>query len=85
MLIEILGSSGLVQWTVAVPGSQKAVDLPDLRTLSDLGIKPGPITIAVSLASIQDFDYGSLVYRQLGARGWNAYATDVFQLHLAAP
>lgn len=85
VLIEILGSSGLVQWTVAVPGSQKAVDLPDLRTLSDLGIKPGPITVAVSLASIQDFDYGSLVYRQLGARGWNAYATDVFQLHLAAP
>ncbi len=85
VVIQILGNSGLVQWTVAVPGSQKAVDLPDLRTLSDLGIKPGPITISVSLANIQDFDYGSLVYRQLGTRGWNAYATDVFQLHLAAP
>ncbi|MGE0327906.1 MAG: IPT/TIG domain-containing protein [Polyangiaceae bacterium] len=85
VVIEILGNGGLVQWTIAVPGSQKSVQLPDLRTLSDLGIKPGPITIGVSLASIQDFDYGSLVYRQLGTRGWNAYATDVFQLHLAAP
>lgn len=85
VVIEILGNSGLVQWTIAVPGSQKSVDLPDLRTLSDLGIKPGPITIGVSLANIENFDYGSLVYRQLATRGWNAYGTDVFQLHLAAP
>jgi hypothetical protein len=30
------------------------------------------------LRHIEGFDYGSLRYRQLSERGWNAYATDTF-------
>jgi hypothetical protein len=36
------------------------------------------MAIVTSLAHIDGFDYGSLRYRQLAERGWNAYATDTF-------
>jgi hypothetical protein len=36
------------------------------------------MAIVTSLAHIEGFDYGSLRYRQLAERGWNAYATDTF-------
>ncbi len=85
VVVEITGNSGLLEWTIAVPGATKSVQLPDISSLPDLGLKPGPITLSVSAANIDNFDYGSLVYRQLATRGWSAYATDVFELHMAAP
>lgn len=85
VVVEITGNSGLLEWTIAIPAPAKSAQLPDISSLPDLGFKPGPITLSVSAAQIENFDYGSLVYRQLATRGWNAYATDVFQLHMAAP
>jgi hypothetical protein len=32
----------------------------------------------VSAAHIRDFVYGTLRYRQLSPRGWDAYATDAY-------
>jgi hypothetical protein len=36
------------------------------------------MVIEASLAHIEGFDYGSLRYRQLASRGWNAYASEYF-------
>jgi hypothetical protein len=44
----------------------------------DAALPGGSISIETTLAHINDFNYGSLRYRQLSERGWNAYATDVF-------
>ncbi len=74
---------GLVSWTVAAPAGVTQTKLPDLSQLgSELGLGAGPITIGVNTAHIDAFDYGSLRYRELGDRGWNAYAKDVFYAHL---
>ena len=79
-VLTLSTGGGLVNWTVAAPPGVTQTKLPDLSQLG-LGLS-GPITIGVSVAHIVDFDYGSLRYRQLGDRGWNAYATDVFYAHL---
>ena len=79
-VLTLSTGGGLVNWTVAAPPGVTQTKLPDLSQLG-LGLS-GPITIGVSVAHIVDFDYGSLRYRQLGDRGWNAYATYVFYAHL---
>jgi len=79
---EIQSGAGLVGWLVAAPGGPGPVRLPDLRALDgELALVPGPIAISVTAAHIDDFVYGSLRYRQLDRRGWNAHATDVFFAH----
>ncbi len=82
VVVDIDSGSGLVAWTVAAPAGVTSVRLPDLAQLgADLGLVPGPIKLKVSAAHIDGFVYGSLQYRQLGTRGWNAYAEDVFYAH----
>jgi hypothetical protein len=61
------------------PGSRRSLDLPDLRALSrQLGMTRGPISIAIAAAVIDEFDYGSLRYREFTSRGWDAYAIVVY-------
>jgi IPT/TIG domain len=76
---EVESAGGLIAWTVIAPGSNEAFSLPDLNALSpDLGVRPGPLTINVNAARIENFAYGTLRYRDTTQRGWTAYATDVF-------
>lgn len=82
-VIDLSSGVGLVHWLVAAPAGVTSITLPDLASLGpELGLIPGPVTIGVSGANIVDFDYGSLRYRQLDDRGWNAHATDVFYANL---
>jgi hypothetical protein len=86
-VLNIQSAGGLRNWLVAVPGPLEAAKVPDLAALSstlgeDLALIPGALTISVTRAHIEAFDYGTLRYRQLDDRGWNAYATDVFFSHL---
>ncbi len=81
---DIESGAGLVDWTVIAPGSDKSVHLPDLASLSSdlgFGVIPGPVSITVSAAHINSFDYGTLTYHQVGKYGWDAYARDVFNAH----
>ncbi len=81
-VITIASSGGLVNWTIAAPKGKSDIMLPDLKALDPAAALPaGPLTLAVSLAHIVGFDYGSLRYRELADRGWNAYATDIFFSH----
>ncbi len=68
---DVQSGAGLVGWTVIAPGSRQAFDLPDLDALSpDLGLVPGPLSITVNAARIEDFAYGTLRYRDTTQRGW---------------
>lgn len=81
-VFDVESGSGLVDWTVVMPGTDTSARLPDLDTLgSDLGVIPGPVSITVSAAHIKNFDYGSLNDSQLTKKGWDAYARDVFYVH----
>ncbi len=80
-VFEIVSGGGLVAWTVAAPAGVQSITLPDPAVLSELELQPGSITITVSAAHIDDFDYGALRYRQLDKRGWTKWATDVFYAH----
>jgi hypothetical protein len=76
-IVHVLGGEGLYDWTIVAPGPRSELALPDLSELG-AGFPVGSLAIHTTLAHIEDFDYGSLRYRQLESRGWNAYATDVF-------
>jgi hypothetical protein len=81
-LLEIQSGGGLVSWMIAAPAGVTSTKLPDLFALDpELGLIQGPVTIALTAAHIEEFDYGSLRYRQLDDRGWHAYATDLFYAH----
>lgn len=80
-VFQIDTGGGLSTWTVVMPRGVSSGTLPDLKALGDVGAPDGLVTITVSRAKIDDFDYGALRYRQLTSRGWDAYATDVFQAH----
>jgi hypothetical protein len=80
-LFQIDTAGGLSTWTVVMPRGVSSGTLPDLRALGDVGAPEGAVTITVSRAKLDGFDYGALRYRQLTSRGWDAYATDVFQAH----
>jgi len=79
-VIKLTAGAGLVEWLISVPPGKTSVELPDLASLG-MGLTPGPVDIAIYCGHVQPFDYGSLVYRQLGSRGWSAYAYDVFHVH----
>ena len=80
-VFEIVSGGGLVAWTVAAPAGVQSITLPDPAVLSELELQPGSLTISVSAAHIDDFDYGALRYRQLDKRGWTKWATDLFYAH----
>ena len=76
---DVESAGGLIAWKVIAPGSAESFSLPDLTAVGpDLGLSPGPITITVNAARIDNFVYGALRYRDIAQRGWTAYATDVF-------
>ena len=76
---EVESGGGLSAWKVIAPGSAESFSLPDLKALDpDLALSPGPLTITVNAARIDNFVYGALRYRDIAQRGWTAYATDVF-------
>jgi len=76
---EVESGGGLIAWKVIAPGSSQSFSLPDLKAVGpDLGLSPGPLTITVNAARIDNFVYGALRYRDIAQRGWTAYATDVF-------
>jgi hypothetical protein len=80
-VVKAKSGEGLVNWTIVMPQGVQAADLPDLAALGDdLGPLPGPVTFVVSAANVVEFDYGSLRYRHLGPRGWDAYARDSFHV-----
>jgi hypothetical protein len=79
VVFEIRSAGGLINWTVAAPGSSQAISLPNLKAISrDGALAAGALSIRVTAASIEDFDYGSLRYRQLSPRGFDAFALDAF-------
>ena len=80
-LFDIDTGGGLSTWTVVMPRGVSSGTLPDIATLGDVGAPAGPVTVTVSRARIDGFDYGALRYRQLASRGWDAYSIDVFQAH----
>ncbi len=85
-VLSLITSGGLVTWTVAAPPGVTEVQLPDIAALNaDFALPPGPLTVSISLAHIQQFSYGTLRYRHLSTQGWNGYATDVFYSHIAPP
>lgn len=77
-VVDVLAGEGLYDWTIVAPGARRELKLPSLEKLAPGAALPtGSIEIATTLARIDsDFDYGALRYRQLSARGWNAYASD---------
>lgn len=78
-VVRINAGEGLYSWTLVAPGPRSELKLPNLAALApDAALPVGSMAIETSLAHIEDFDYGSLRYRQLSERGWNAYATDTF-------
>ena len=78
-VVRIDAGDGLYEWTLVAPGPRNQLKLPSLEQLAPEAALPvGSISIETTLAHIDDFVYGSLRYRQLSTRGWNAYATDTF-------
>jgi hypothetical protein len=87
-VVRIGAGAGLYTWTLVAPGPRSELALPSLEELAPAGALPrGSTSIEVTLARIdaqektaggkpEPFNYGSLRYRQLDERGWNAYATD---------
>jgi len=78
-VLEITSGGGFVTWLVAAPGGTRDLTLPDLRSGFPAGaLVTGNIAVNVFGGHIEAFDYGQLRYRQLDARGFNAYSLDVF-------
>lgn len=78
-VVRVNAGEGLYTWTLVAPGPRSQLKLPNLAKLApDAALPVGSMAIEATLAHIDGFDYGSLRYRQLSERGWNAYATDTF-------
>jgi hypothetical protein len=81
--VDIESGDGLITWSVIAPGGKKAIRLPDLREVEgEVGLVPGPLSVQVSAARIDDFSYFALRYRDLDSRGWRSHATDIFHADL---
>jgi hypothetical protein len=80
-VFDIDSGGGSSTWTVVMPRGTSSGVLPDLAALGDIGAPEGPVSITVFRARIDNFDYGGLRYADLASRGWDAYASDVFQAH----
>jgi hypothetical protein len=75
-VIDATSGSGLVRWTIAIPGGARAVTLPDLREFPGEGLPSGPVVLGVYGARIDGFDYAKLRYRNLRPAGMTAYGLD---------
>jgi hypothetical protein len=72
--VVITSSDASTAWTIAAPGSARAIQLPQLPT--ELGLPPGSLNLSVWGARVDGFDFGKLRYAQLSRWSWNAYAND---------
>jgi len=79
---EITSGGGLWRWVVAVPTADHTIQLPDLSGFEQAHLPPGPVVIGVSGARLDDFDYGTIGYRNLRSAGQDAYAVDAFDAFL---
>lgn len=78
-LIDVAGLGGLHNWRIVAPGGPREIRLPDLAAVDPgLAWPRGAQTFRVVRAALASFDYGALVYRDLGPAGWSAYAEDTF-------
>jgi hypothetical protein len=78
-IVDVSSGGDLVTWRIVAPGAPGHVRVPDLRAVpGDVGLMPGPITVQVSVAGVDNFSYGALRNRQLEPRGWRSYAQDTF-------
>jgi hypothetical protein len=83
LLVYNVNASNSVSWKISAPGTKAQVRLPDLGAVDPLLALPGgSVTISVTAAHIESFDYGSLRYRELDRRGWSSHATDVYSCYL---
>lgn len=73
---SVIGSSGLVTWTVVSPPSTTGLRLPDLSLLPSGGIPSGPLQIVVRLASVPELEYESLRSSELQPTAWDGFAVD---------
>jgi hypothetical protein len=82
LLVYNVNVANSVTWKIGAPAARTSVRLPDLGALDpDLALPRGSVTISVTAAHIDGFDYGTLRYRELDRRGWSAHATDVYSCH----
>ena len=84
---DISAAGGLYHWVVAVPattGSSQGhvIELPDLSGFQDAHLPDGSIGITVYGARIDQFDYGTIGYRNLRPQGMSAFSIDIFNAHL---
>lgn len=78
-IVDLSSGGGLINWRIVAPGAPATLTVPDLRAFDgDLGLAPGALGILLTSARIDDFSYGSLLYRHLSDRGWRAYASDLY-------
>jgi hypothetical protein len=78
-LVDVASGDGLITWRIVAPGDPDVIEVPDLAAIdAELALVGGPIAIDVTVATLDDFSYGSLTTRQLNPRGWRAHAEDVF-------
>jgi len=78
-IVDLSSGGGLINWRIVAPGPKESIKVPDLRAFEgDLGLDEGALAILVTSARLDDFDYGSLLYRDLGPQGWRAHATDLY-------
>jgi hypothetical protein len=77
-VFSISSGNGLVVWQVVAPGSDLSFTLPDLTQVSGVStLVHGTLQTSYSIASIPNFDYGTLVTGQLQSSAWSAYAQNV--------
>jgi hypothetical protein len=74
---DVRSGGGLINWTIASPPSTLSVRLPDLSLLPEGGLITGALEVSVSLAHVDELEYGALTSEQLSRLSWQAYATDV--------
>ncbi|HTV24601.1 MAG TPA: hypothetical protein VMG12_38180, partial [Polyangiaceae bacterium] len=79
---DVRSGGGLISWAIAAPPTASGFRLPDLSLLPEGRLIPGELDIAVSLASVDEFDYATLTSEQLARFSWTAYATDAARARL---
>jgi hypothetical protein len=83
LMVYQVNASNAVSWKIGAPAARTQVRLPDLGALEpELALPRGNVTISVTAAHIDSFNYGSLRYRELDRRGWSSHATDVYSCYL---
>lgn len=83
VVYDVQSGNGLVHWLIAVPGASGTVaKLPNIQNLPNAALPPGPLSISVYGAHIDDFNYGKLLYRHLRPQGMSRYSLDIFNAHL---